>query len=764
MILCLLPQLVPLSHAASSSGSCGENATWSFDEKAGILTISGTGPMTDYDEDTNDTPWRYKTFYINKIVISEGITHIGDYAFEGCSNLKTLDLPSTVKSIGNYAYANCLYIKNVDIPNHVESIGDYAFYTASSLRRVTIPESVTSIGVGAFSTYYLEGITVAENNPAYWSDSTGSLYTKDKTTLLQFATHRISATYTFPEEVTTLAPHAFEKSAALQYLEIPNTVTTIGSKCFTRCSYLKKVSIPASVTQIAGDAFERSSLESIAVDANNPNYSSDGSGVLFNKTKTHLIQYPTSLSGSYVMPESVTTIRASAFEDAYKLTSVTVSSGVRELPSHLFDGCSVLEHVTLPQNLVKIGNYVFSRCDTLKTLTFGDKLEEIGYQAFSYSPLLTSLTFPKSLKTVDEFAFYYCTGLESVEFTGGLTALTPYIFGMCKNLKRVILPGTLRSISECAFYKCDSLAQIAIPKGITSIGDSAFSDCIGLLELTLPDSVTSVGSYAFADCPNLVSLTLPGTITEVGTNLERGSSKMGHVVFTGTAEQWMNLSKSGIYASTVHTDAKGTEAHWITENGTSRFYCDLCQRTLAETTNPLSVAPFADVVPGEYYYDPVLWAVDKSITTGVSSSLFAPGRSCTRGQIVTFLWRAAGSPEPRSTENPFTDVNARDYYYKAILWAVEQGITNGMSKTAFAPDKECTRGQVVTFLWRFSGSPAPTSGSNPFGDVETDAYYHNAVLWAVEQGITNGVTATSFAPARSCTRGQIVTFLYRALA
>ena len=169
---------------------------------------------------------------------------------------------------------------------------------------------------------------------------------------------------------------------------------------------------------------------------------------------------------------------------------------------------------------------------------------------------------------------------------------------------------------------------------------------------------------------------------------------------------------------------------------------------------------FTDVHAEDYYYDAVLWAAKKGVTGGTSDTLFAPNAGCTRAQAVTFLWRAAGSPEPKSADLPFTDVPADAYYAKAVAWAVENDVAKGVSETAFAPNAGCTRAQIVTFLWRAQQSPA-SGGENPFADVSADAYYYNAVLWAVENDVAKGVSETAFAPNDNCTRAQIVTMIYR---
>lgn len=173
---------------------------------------------------------------------------------------------------------------------------------------------------------------------------------------------------------------------------------------------------------------------------------------------------------------------------------------------------------------------------------------------------------------------------------------------------------------------------------------------------------------------------------------------------------------------------------------------------------------FKDVLLTAYYTEGVAWAVAKNITNGTSSTTFSPNETCTRAQVVTFLWRAMGQPEPTTTLNPFTDVNNNAYYYKAVMWAFAQGITTGTSNTTFEPEKACTRAQVVTFLWRTMGKPEPTSSSNPFRDVAAPSFYYTPVLWAIEENITYGTSATAFSPNQRCTRGQIVTFLFRAFA
>ena len=259
-------------------------------------------------------------------------------------------------------------------------------------------------------------------------------------------------------------------------------------------------------------------------------------------------------------------------------------------------------------------------------------------------------------------------------------------------------------------------------------------------------------------------------------------------VITAVAPGWamvMGTLTSG-YDSFMAVFVEETEHLWTsetvdptcTEPGYTRHTCAYCGESYVDSPVPAlghdwkgvecercdatRENPFVDVPNDSFCIDPVLWAVEKGITTGTSATAFDPNGKCARAIVVTFLWRAAGSPEPETANNPFTDVKESDFYYKAVLWAVENGITTGTSATTFSPTELCNRATVVTFLYRAMGSPAVNSTENPFSDVKVDSWYGPAVLWAVENGITNGMGDGTFGVGASCTRAQVVTFLYRA--
>ena len=223
--------------------------------------------------------------------------------------------------------------------------------------------------------------------------------------------------------------------------------------------------------------------------------------------------------------------------------------------------------------------------------------------------------------------------------------------------------------------------------------------------------------------------------------------------------------ESGYQVSSVQAVDKDGKKLTLTDKGDGKYSFVMpgskveVSASFAQVQKPEETSPYRDVSKDSYYYDAVQWASNKGITNGVSDGVFAPDWVCTRGQIVTFLWRSVGSSAPKTAEMPFADVAEDAYYAQAVLWAVENGITKGTSETTFSPNETCTRAHAVAFLYRLAGSPAVTGSS--FQDVAADAYYNAAVAWAVQQGITKGTSETTFSPNETCTRAQIVTFLYR---
>ena len=254
----------------------------------------------------------------------------------------------------------------------------------------------------------------------------------------------------------------------------------------------------------------------------------------------------------------------------------------------------------------------------------------------------------------------------------------------------------------------------------------AFFENLSLQSLVIEEGVENIQTEAFSYANSLERVSLPLSLRLLGRDSFYPAGKLKTVIYPGTKEQW----------EAVKDDRSGIFIQWPSEKNT-----------------------FIDVPEDQYYYNPVNWALDNGITTGTSDTTFSPDQPCTRAQIVTFLWRLHGSPKYIGYES-FDDVSPDDYFYDAVKWAVAHDITNGTSKTAFSPNETVTRAQAVTFIWRMVGRKIAEI-PNPFTDVPGDTYYSAAVVWCVDQNITNGTSRTTFSPEDPCTRAQIVTFLYR---
>lgn len=278
-------------------------------------------------------------------------------------------------------------------------------------------------------------------------------------------------------------------------------------------------------------------------------------------------------------------------------------------------------------------------------------------------------------------------------------------------------------------------------------------------EVLTPVSVTASAEYDFLTCvissrENRVQF---GCVSEDSTALDLSAGTVITAVFeAGSSNAELRLEMD-VQTPEGEVIADLTEYASVSICTGHEWDGLVCVRCGLRRENP-----FTDTRESAFYFKPMLWALDNGITKGVTSTTFCPDMDLERGQVVVMLWRIAGEPEPASTENPFTDVAEGRYYYKAVLWAVEEGITQGTSATTFGPGEATTRAQAVTFLWRYFGKPE-VAAQNPFEDVLERGFYYKAVAWAVENGITQGLSGTRFGIEVTCSRGHMVTFLYRAL-
>ncbi|MBR1497449.1 MAG: leucine-rich repeat domain-containing protein, partial [Oscillospiraceae bacterium] len=458
MAVLLLLSMLPGAALASAEAdnSCGEGVTWSLN--GGVLTISAAegsaGVMNDFklfgfDElaQTSDTdqPWAKYAGEITSVVVEEGVTHIGDFAFYGLTGfndngLNSVTLPEeSLESIGNFAFFDA-YMEEIDIPDSVTSIGAYAFYS-TWLESVSISKYVTEIGEGAFAcNAWLEEIIVDGQNENYQATG-GVLFDKSGKTLLSFpGGYKTSTSYTVGPEVEAIAPQAFSGSSTLESLDLSeSSVKSIGAYAFAWSEKLASVSLNDQVTEIGDFAF------------------------LSCKSLTN---------GGFSIP-----------------------SALKEIKTGTFAYCDGLTNVAVPEGITAIGSAAFAYCDSLENITLPSTLTAIGAEAFRGCAALTEVTIPSSVTALPDAVFYGCQALESVEFPDTLTEIGDEAFAFCAALKELNLPGSVASIGEESFAYNIALDTVAIPNNaqLKSIGDGAFANCYHLFAdgvKTLASSVT----------------------------------------------------------------------------------------------------------------------------------------------------------------------------------------------------------------------------------------------------------------------------------
>ena len=482
-----------------------------YKDGQGIITFDG--PVKSVGEDAF-----YFCKSLTSITIPEGVTSIGRSAFAYCSSLTTVTLPEGVTSIEDNTFHYCSSLTAITIPEGVTSIGENAFYFCKSLTALTIPEGVTNIGDNTFQyCSSLTAITIPEGATSIgaWAFSGCSSLTA----------------ITIPNTVTSIGTFAFSKCSSLPSITIPEGVTSIEGCMFSGCSSLTTITIPESVTSIGSSAFEDcSSLTSIVVESGNTIYDSRENCNAIIETATNTL-----VAGckSTIIPNTVTSIGAGAFQYCSSLTSITIPNSVTSIGGWAFYGSS-LTSINIPNSVTSIGSSTFSSCSSLtsivvesgntiydsrencnaiietatNTLIAGCKstiipstVTRIGSSAFSNCKSLSSITVPISVTTIGSFAFSGCSSLATITISG-VTSIGIYAFDGCSSLPSITIPNTLTSIGDWAFSGCSSLTSVTIPKGVTSIGGYAFSYCskLGIVhaEATTPPTL---GSDAFNSSP-----------------------------------------------------------------------------------------------------------------------------------------------------------------------------------------------------------------------------------------------------------------------
>ena len=663
------------------------------------------------------------------------------------------DVPATVQKIESYAFAFCdqptQFVFSGDAPEQ----GNNAFSSNPAKKKILYYPANNATWTDAYLRQYASWLTLVAYEGTY-----PDVFAPDFSCELVDSVLTISGHGKMPDVTKQPDLPWYRYKNEIREVIIEEGITSVSNLAFYWCDKLTTVTLADSITTIGEDAFADCPLESINVPAN-----------LKSIGNQAFLSCP--LSSFSPLPYGLTDIGYRAFY------------------------CSGVTSMEFPSTLVSIGEQAFADCQKLTEVTFLGGSADIQSRAFAFIPfgtntrsMLSKITFLGDLPLLAADAFkdvtadaYYPPNNDSWTaeamhgYGGNLTwevydlegAVSDGVSGVCSDttnwsladgilsisasqdapnaISRIATPMSTQirmpdysNIEATPWYRYRTMIErIVVRGGVEYIGANAFFSLPNVTEVYIGSDVSAIGSDSFGACPQVETITFYGDAPAMDNSVFAGTTAA--ISYPADNATWDDAALGAFGDDVTHEPYEGTPPE------------------IPEPRNN----PFTDIKRGSYYYDAVLWAADQGIASGITNTTFVPGSQCTRAQAVTFLWRASGKPEPSSSSHPFTDANEKAYYYKAMLWAVENGITAGMTSTTFEPDRVCTRGQVVTFLWRAAGKPEPSSTSHPFTDINEKAYYYNAMLWAVEDGITAGMTPTTFEPERTCTRGQVVTFLYR---
>ncbi len=547
--------VVSFAKETVTSGTCGENVTWSFDEGTGTLTISGEGAMYDFDGPLN-MPWNEHLASIKMLIIGNGVTSIGSFAFNSCEKLISVEIPESITKINDHAFAYCDSLASVSIPNSVTSIGDYAFISCDKLVNVTIGNSVISIGTFAFD-YCLSLKTIEI------PDSVTSIGDYAFSSCPNLISVDVS------DGVTRISSHMFSFCTKLENIVIPDSVTTIGDYAFYECDSLTSVTIPDSTTIVEAWAFNQcDSLTSVTIGGSVAKIGDCAFARCPNLTTTYYPGTEEQWNAITIGADNEDLTKNIVFD--YKET-MTGTCG--ENATWSFD--EINGKLTISGTGAISDNYMGweSFKSDIKNIEISNGITKIGVYAFESCTSLISVELTDSLVCISEGAFYNCTNLRSIEIPDGITKIEAYTFSGCTSLEKVIIPDSVVNVDENAFKETVSLLDVyykgdvadwceisfnesifstgvnlyindalienlVIPNGITTIGDYVFSFCTSLKSVEMPKSLTRIGEGAFYNCTNLQSIEIPESVTSIGDSAFVYTKTGTDVYYTGGIEDW----------------------------------------------------------------------------------------------------------------------------------------------------------------------------------------------------------------------------------
>lgn len=444
-LLFLIMLSLPMIASADDSGSCGDNITYYYEESIHALTISGEGTMDGYY--INTAPWSYYSKDITSLLINEGVTTVGYYAFYGCSNITSLKLANSVTKIDNYAFAGCTGLSSLTLGPNIEFIGMYAFAKCSGLKKITIKSSPIiqgSVSSQAFD--YCENI----NEVVFDCDIVRS-----------WNFYNSSYDVIMTDKVITIDKKAFENKVGLKSITIGKNVESIGERAFNNCKGFDSLTV-LGCPQNINSKIRCPELKEITYDC-----------------------------------EETTSLVA----EAPAIEKVTLSNKVKSIGDNTFSGFTELISIDIPNNVTNIGIGAFDGCSSINAIVLPKDLKSIGNYAFSGCTGLSSIELPDGLETIGTDAFVGCIGLTSITINEGISNLCG--FSGCTNLSSINIPNSVTTIGESAFSGCMGLVSLTIPSSVTSIKTSAFSGCLGFTSFTIPGNVKLLGNSAFEGCLNL---------------------------------------------------------------------------------------------------------------------------------------------------------------------------------------------------------------------------------------------------------------------